>query len=318
MLPEWLKPTVLPLAAAAVLSAAFALAEPRTADSARGPVSPDTDRITTSYVSAEGRLVSYPGAEVRVATDYAGVVERVDVDEDSLVRAGAVLARIRARDTEAALTAARARVAEIDAEVLLGRAEADRAARLARNGSGSAQSADRARRDIEIALARRATALAEIERIAAELDKSSIRTPIDGVVIERFVDPGEAVAIGAPIATVVDFERLRIEAEVDEYDSARIGIGAPVSIRAEGHDHIWRGRVEAIPRAVAQRRLKPQDPAKPVDTRVLLVKIALLDRPALKFGQRVEVSIGVDAPALDAGARSGRTRRQTGLNANSS
>jgi hypothetical protein len=63
--------------------------------------------------------------------------------------------------------------------------------------------------------------------------------------------------------------------------------------RAEGYDGAsWRGRVEEIPDAVVGRRLKPQDPGKPEDTRVLLVKIALLEPTPLKLGQRVEIRIG--------------------------
>jgi hypothetical protein len=48
---------------------------------------------------------------------------------------------------------------------------------------------------------------------------------------------------------------------------------------------------------VVGRRLKPQDPGKPTDTRVLLVKIALQDRMPFKLGQRVQVAIGVPSAA---------------------
>ncbi len=49
--------------------------------------------------------------------------------------------------------------------------------------------------------------------------------------------------------------------------------------------------MEESPDAVVGRRLKPQDPGKPEDTRVLLVKVALLEPTPLKLGQRVEISI---------------------------
>jgi HlyD family secretion protein len=47
------------------------------------------------------------------------------------------------------------------------------------------------------------------------------------------------------------------------------------------------------PDNLISRRLKPQDPSKPVDTRVLLVKVALASPTPLKLGQRVDVSIVV-------------------------
>ena len=85
---------------------------------------------------------------------------------------------------------------------------------------------------------------------------------------------------------------MRIEAEVDEFDAGRVALGAPVIVRAEGYNNQqWKGRVEEIPDTVVGRRLKPEDPGRPTDTRVLLVKIALDGPTPLKLGQRVEVEI---------------------------
>ena len=70
------------------------------------------------------------------------------------------------------------------------------------------------------------------------------------------------------------------------------GSSDEVRVTAEGYDgKVWQGRVEEIPDAVVGRRLKPQDPGKPEDTRVLLVKVALLEPTPLKLGQRVEIRI---------------------------
>jgi hypothetical protein len=53
----------------------------------------------------------------------------------------------------------------------------------------------------------------------------------------------------------------------------------------------WRGRVEEIADAVAPRQTRPEDPGRPADTRILLVRIAFLEKTPLKLGQRVEVEI---------------------------
>jgi multidrug resistance efflux pump len=95
------------------------------------------------------------------------------------------------------------------------------------------------------------------------------------------------------LCAIADLDRLRLEVEVDEYDAGRVALGAPVRITAEGYDgQDWLGKVEDIPDAVTARRLRPQDPARPVDVRVLLVKVALQQATPLKLGQRVEVRIG--------------------------
>jgi hypothetical protein len=56
-------------------------------------------------------------------------------------------------------------------------------------------------------------------------------------------------------------------------------------------DAPWRGTVEEIPDQVVPRRIRPEDPGRPTDTRILAVKIALAGPTPLKLGQRVEVEI---------------------------
>ncbi|HVY61402.1 MAG TPA: efflux RND transporter periplasmic adaptor subunit, partial [Planctomycetota bacterium] len=117
-------------------------------------------------------------------------------------------------------------------------------------------------------------------------------------VIARAAQPGETVQPGARLVTIANLARERIEADVDEYDAGRVTLGAEVTVAAEGHPgKTWRGRVEEIPDAVVGRRLRPQDPAAPADTRVLVVKVALLEPAPLKLGQRVEVAIAPPAAA---------------------
>jgi RND family efflux transporter MFP subunit len=248
-------------------------------------------------VSAEGRLSTYPGAEVTAAADFTGIVRGIAVKERDAVKRGQLLAEVRAEDVQAALEQAQGRVAEYDAEIKLARYEQSRAGQLLRTGVGSRQALDKAERDLDAFGARRAAALAETRRLRAVLNKARIVAPIDGVIIQRHIDAGEAVEPGTPVATIADLSRVRIEAEVDEFDVARVRLGDTADIKAEGYLTTWHGRVEEIPDNVATRRMKPQDPARPVDTRVLLIKIALNEDTPLKLGQRVEVSFNAAPPA---------------------
>ncbi|MEA2693091.1 MAG: HlyD family secretion protein [Acidobacteriota bacterium] len=244
-------------------------------------------------VTAEGRLVTYPGAQVVVATDVAGTLSRLLVKERDHVRKGQLLAELRADDVRAEIAEQQARVSEAEADIRFADSDVDRADRLLAAKVGTQATADRSRSNRDAAHARRETALAAVRRLQAVLAKSRLTAPIEGVVLERNVHSGEHLEAGAQLVTLADLRRTRIEAEVDEFDAGRVALGAPVEVTAEGYDgRSWRGRVEEIPDAVVNRRLKPQDPGRPSDTRVLLVKIALSESSPLKLGQRVEVEIG--------------------------
>ena len=243
-------------------------------------------------IAAEGRVVAYPGAEVTVGSDVAGTIERLNVEEKQAIRKGDVIAVIEAHDLRAALGVARARVGEADADIRLFGLEAERAKNLWQVDIGSRQTFEKAERDLDAARARRASAAAEVRRLEALVEKTIITAPIDGIVVTRDVHAGETIASGYPLVTIADLKKTRVEAEVDEFDAARIRHGAEVTVAAEGFDRRWRGTIEEIPDTVVNRRLKPQDPSKPIDTRVLLVKVAFAEETPLKLGQRVEVRIG--------------------------
>lgn len=245
------------------------------------------------HVVAEGRLVTYPGSEVEIGTDLAGTLDRVLVTEKAAVKKGELLASLRAQDLGAELAEAKARVTEVDADIRLEREEFARIEALVSRNVDSRQSLDRAQRDLDAAMARRDVAMAAVERLEATLDKTELTSPIDGTVVSRLVDNGETVKEGQHLFTIADLSRVRVEVELDEFDAGRVRLGDPVTITAEGYEDMsWRGTVEEIPDTVVPRRLKPTDPGRPGDTRVLLVKIALEEPTPLKLGQRVETTIG--------------------------
>ena len=65
-----------------------------------------------------------------------------------------------------------------------------------------------------------------------------------------------------------------------------------MTVTAEGYPgKAVKAKVEEIPDTVVGRRLKPQDPSRPIDTRVLLVKIAFKEPSPFKLGQRVDLEI---------------------------
>jgi HlyD family secretion protein len=243
-------------------------------------------------VAAEGRVVAYPGAEVQVAAERGGRLGRVLVTEGEAVRKGQLLAELESDELRASLQAARARVAEAEAEVRLGEQSLERKRRLTEEKIAAAHDLDEAQRDLDTARARRLTALAEVTLIEAQLRKTRILSPIAGIVTSRVVDAGETLETGQAVATVADLSRLRVEGEADEADAADLALGAPVAIQADGYPgQSWPGRIEEVADSVTVRKLKPQDPGRPTDTRILGVKVAFAAPTPLKLGTTVELRI---------------------------
>ena len=208
-------------------------------------------------------MTTYPGKEVVVGTDFAGTLERVAVEEKQRVRKGDVVAELRADEERAALAEAKARVAEAEADLRLADVEIARARQLLEGKVGTKQAVDKAERDRDAAAARRETARAESERLAARISKARVVAPISGIVLAKHVSTGETVDRGARLVTVADIDRLRVEAEVDEADTARIQLGAPVLVRAEGESATWRATVEEIPTRSRAGRSSRRTPLAP-------------------------------------------------------
>jgi HlyD family secretion protein len=111
----------------------------------------------------------------------------------------------------------------------------------------------------EIALARynAVEARAALETAQIRLDYAVIRSPISGVVATVAMQNGEAVSVGlqAPtLVTIIDLERLQVEAYVDEVDIGRVEVGSPATFTVDTYpDKTFKGKVQAIyPKAVQE------------------------------------------------------------------
>jgi RND family efflux transporter MFP subunit len=249
-------------------------------------------RPVSRGVAAEGRVTAYPGADVVVGTERAGRLLSARFEEGQLVKKGELLAELDSEELRAALAEAKARVSEAEAEIRLADANLQRRQQLVEQRIVARNDLDQARRDIEIARARRETAAAEAERYEAQIRKTRVIAPISGSIVTRHVDAGETLESIKPVYTIADLSRLRVEAEADEADAAAITLRAPVTITAEGYPgQSWQGTVEEIADSVTIRKLKPQDPSRPTDTRILTVKVAFAEKVPLKLGTTVELRI---------------------------
>jgi RND family efflux transporter MFP subunit len=245
-------------------------------------------------VIAEGWVVSEPDAHVELSAEVTGRIERA-ARETTRVKRGDLLVQLDARTPEADLAEARALLAEATADTRWQQREVLRLERVHSKGSVSDAALDRARHDSAAARARRDRAAATERRMELVVSRSRILAPFDGIVLSRVASVGEYVRPGSPLLVLADPARSRVEAEVDEYDANRIHLGATAQITAVGfHTKAFTGQVVEIAPRLGRRAIRPQDPARPLDTRVLPVRISV-PPGSLKLGQRVEVRIATAA-----------------------
>jgi HlyD family secretion protein len=187
-------------------------------------------------------------------------VARADL---ALVAAGARAEDIRA--ARAQLAAARATEATIKKQlereralvergVVAGAVVDDMAAQLAR-ATGERQSLEERVRllvsgarheELDRAKARVASAEQALALEDERLDKRILRASIDGTVLDTYIEPGEVVAAGAAIATVIDRRRPYADVFVPVDRAAAISVGAPASLRVEGAAAETAGEVERV------------------------------------------------------------------------
>ena len=181
-------------------------------------------------VAANGTL--NPVELVNVGTQISGTVLKLHVDFNQPVKAGQLLAELdpaileaQIRQSEANLASARAVLN--NAELALKRNE-----NLKSRGFVSDGALDGLRKDVETARAQVAQIEAQISRDRTNLGYSKVRSPIDGIVVNRGIDVGQTVAASFQTPTLFqiarDLRRMQIDTSVSEADVGPIQPGQPV------------------------------------------------------------------------------------------
>ncbi len=247
----------------------------------RGEASKSAPR-PASRIVAEGRVVAYPGAQVTVGTEVLGTIISMPAREKLAVQKGDLLVELRSDEVKAALREAHSRLVEAETAQRLVRVRSQ-LDRIFPSPTGKAPQSDARIDEQTAAVARRDAAKAAVDRLEAEAEKYRITAPIDGTIVTQHVSAGETVMPGSPLVTIVNLSRLRVEAEVDEFDISSVALAARVAITAEGYaNRGWEGQVEEIPDSVVSRQTLSDDPGRPTDTRVLRLKIAFREATPLK------------------------------------
>lgn len=228
-------------------------------------------------VSASGTLQAL--ITVQVGSQISGQIREVLVDFNTVVHQGDVLAIIdpdtytsRVQSAQADLGAAaallsqqQANLKQAEAQLALDKANFDRTQYLANQNIASRQSLDQARATLQRSQAavdvaraqigaqraRVVQSQASVRSSSVDLARTRIVSPIDGVVVQRSIDPGQTVAASfqAPVLFLIaqDLSKLQVKIMVDEADIGQVREGQTVSFTVDAFpDQSFQGKVTQV------------------------------------------------------------------------
>lgn len=207
---------------------------------------------------------------VGVNSQVAGALTAVNVEEGSRVTTGMVLAELDGRELAAQLRAARA-------NLTLARATAERSEQLRQSQVVTAAEFERDQAAL-------AAAEASVAQLETRVGFTTIRSPIDGVVTQRFVQAGDIVGGSARLFTVADLNTLVTQLPVSELEVPLLREGASVSVRVDALGRDVPGRIRRIfPAVDSVSRLVPVE-----------VAISGAQQAGLRPGYSVRVTLKLD------------------------
>jgi HlyD family secretion protein len=201
----------------------------RTAAAERGEI--------VQTVTANGALRAVQ--TVAVGSEVSGKIVELFADYNSAVTNGQVLARLDASTYERQLEQARAELESARASLKLAEANFRRSKELRELALVSQADFDQAEAGLAQARASLRMREASLSKVEVDLEKTTILSPMDGVVISRAVDVGQTVAasLNAPTLFTLaqDLRRMRIEAQISEADVGGVAEGQEVEFTVDAY-----------------------------------------------------------------------------------
>ena len=213
-------------------------------------IGPDNIAIARSDTVRSGPPISgilSAEREARIRAEVAGAIVQTYVEAGQRVSAGTQLAKIDDGVLRDQAGSARSNVTQAQVSADQATRELQRSRTLVAAGAIAERDVETAQRAEVSAQAQLADARSRLANAEKNLQNTTIRSPFAGVIAEKSVNPGDIVAPGAALFTVIDPRSLRLEASVPTSALGDIRIGAPVTFSVNGFsDRLLEGRVTRI------------------------------------------------------------------------
>lgn len=206
-----------------------------------------------------GNLIG--AATVLAVPKVNGRLETVDVKLGDPVRRGQTIAKVedreiqeQVRQAEATYDVSRATIRQREADLKLAETNLERNRNLLERQLLPRQTYDDTEARYQSAIAQVDLSKAQFEASKARLDElrinlanTVIRSPVDGFVGKRFLDPGATVSPNAPVASLVDIRTVRMVANLVEKDVKRVTVGTPADVEVDAYPgETFAGKVSRV------------------------------------------------------------------------
>ena len=207
-----------------------------------------TDTIKTT-ISATGSLE--PVDQVEVGTQVSGDIAKINVDFNSKVKKGQVIAELDKSKLQSTLKQATISYKSAENDLNYKQSTYDRIKRLAESKSASAVELEQAEYNLNAAKLSLEQRKNEVAQARLNLSYATIKSPIDGVVLKRAVDVGQTVAasMSTPTLFVIakDLSQMKVMADVDEADIGQVKQGQRVTFTVDAFQNdTFHGTVQEV------------------------------------------------------------------------
>ena len=283
--------TYVVLAAAVVVLAAMAVLKAygrsSTEPAARTPATPAVtltvsvekarSETAMSSISATGTVSAWQEATVGAEESGLRLTDML-VSEGDKVRSGDVVARLDGSLLKAQLAEQQAAVTQAEATLEGAVSAAARAQKLLASNAVSAETAEERTTAVKTGRAQLDQAKAVVDRLSAELERTTIRAPFDGIVSSRPAVAGSIVQAGTELMKIIREGRLEVGVLVPEKDLPDVSVGQAVTV-VDASGRTFSGTVSSIAQTVNST------------TRLATVYVALGEGSGLKPGMFARVAI---------------------------
>jgi HlyD family secretion protein len=210
---------------------------PAQATTVSADLEPTPDSSASGEFSAGGYIEPIPPFPIKITPLVPGRIDEFSVLEGQPVRTGDIIARLNTENLEKRAAEIRA-AREVNSRRLeLAEKELERTQALSEKGAATGREFDQARSEVSVLRAEADKQLAELESIEWQIEQSTIRSPVDGILYERIAHTGDFIDLDEQdeIASVVDPVKVQIWVDVNQRDAARVRAGqqAVVTLDAE-------------------------------------------------------------------------------------